>query len=108
MTTDTSNWEPKDIIVVATAIGSLLGTIVVQIIQPLIAAKRERKKGLEDARRELYRQVISHLDSAIALLEEEDQPQIARAFDCLEEARTIFRQHPIEISEDFRRACALF
>jgi hypothetical protein len=97
-------WETKDIIVVASAVSAFAGTVVVQLLHPLFAARRERAKIVEGIRRELYQKIIAHLDAAINALMVEEGPLVRKAFDALDEARNIFWQHQIDMSEDFRRA----
>jgi hypothetical protein len=60
-----SAWETKDIVVVASAIMGLVGTIVVQLVQHVFTARRERLKAVENIRRDLYQNVITNLNTAI-------------------------------------------
>lgn len=100
-----SAWETKDIIVVASAVSGFAGTVVVQLLHPHFAARRERAKIVEGIRRELYQKIITHLDEAIDGLMVDHRPLVRKAFDALDEARNIFWQHQIDMSEDFRRSC---
>jgi hypothetical protein len=100
-----SAWETKDIIVVASAVSGFAGTVVVQLLHPVFAARRERAKVVEGFRRELYQKILTHVDDAITALMEEDRPLVRKAFHALDEARNVFWHHQIDISEDFRRAC---
>jgi hypothetical protein len=100
-------WETKDIIVVASAVSGFAGTVIVQLLHPWFAARRERAKIVEGIRGELYQKIILHLNEAIGALMEEDGPSVRKAFDALDEARNIYWPHEIIISEDFRRACGM-
>jgi hypothetical protein len=100
-----SAWEAKDIIVVASAVSAFAGTVVVQLLHPVFAAKRERAKIVEGVRREVYQKILTHVDDAINALKVEDGPLVRKAFDALDEAQNVFWQHEIDTSEDFRRAC---
>ena len=46
-----SAWETKDIIVVASAVSGFAGTVVVQLLHPVFAARRERAKIVENPAR---------------------------------------------------------
>jgi hypothetical protein len=100
-----SAWETKDIIVVVTAVSGFVGTVVVQVLHPRLAAKWEREKIVEGIRRESYQKIITYLNEAITALMEEERPLVRKAFDALDKARDILWEHQIDISEDFRRAC---
>jgi hypothetical protein len=99
-----SGWETKDIIVVASSVLGFAGTVIVQLLQHVFTARRERSKIVEGIRRDLYQKITVSLDKAINLLGNE-HPSIRKAFDALDELRNIFLQHPIDISEDMHRAC---
>src|SRR5271155_5880607 len=96
-----SAWEAKDIIVAVSAVSAFAGTVVVQWLHP----RRERRKIVEGIRRELYQKIIIHLDEAIDLFMVEERSLFKKAFDAVDEARNIFWQHEIDMSEDLRRAC---
>jgi hypothetical protein len=106
-----SAWDTKDIIVIASAVSGFIGTVVVQLMHPYFAARRERAKIVEGVRRELYQKILTHLDEAINTLSSDEAindrmiVDVRKAFGALDEARNIFWQHEIDMSEDFRRAC---
>jgi hypothetical protein len=100
-----SAWETKDIIVIASAVSGFVGTVVVQLLHPVLAARRERAKIVERIRRELYQKILTHLDEAINALMVEEGPLVRKAFEALDEARNVFWLHEIDMSEDYRRAC---
>jgi hypothetical protein len=97
-----SGWETKDIIVVASAISGFAGTVIVQLLHPVFASRRERAKIVEGIRGDLYQKIILHLDEALWALREDDT-SVREAFDALDKARNIYWQNEIVISEDFRK-----
>jgi hypothetical protein len=101
-----STWDTKDYIVVGSAVLGFSGTIIVQLLQHVFTARRERSKIVEGIRRDLYQQIISHFDKAIESLAVEKRSLIRNAFDELAAIRNIVATHQIDISEDIRRACS--
>jgi hypothetical protein len=103
-----SAWETKDIVVVATSVTTLVGTIVVQLMQHVFTARRERLKAVEGIRRDLYQNVIANLDTAIDALADEERPRFKSADPALDSARKILENNPLNVSERFHAACSPF